>query len=63
MERQAYSIQEFCTRHSLSRAGFYNLLKAGLAPATMVVGRRRLISEESAAAWRRRMEAAGRTAA
>jgi hypothetical protein len=57
MDRQAYSIQEFCSRHSLSRAGFYNLLKAGLAPTTMVVGRRRLISEESAAEWRRRMEA------
>jgi hypothetical protein len=62
MERKAYSIQEFCVRHSLSRAGFYNLLKAGMAPTTMLVGRRRLISEESAADWRRRMEAASQGA-
>ena len=28
----AYSIEEFCRRHGLSRSGFYNLLKAGRAP-------------------------------
>jgi predicted DNA-binding transcriptional regulator AlpA len=59
----AYSIAEFCRRHGISRAHFYNLWKAGDAPAVMRVGRRTLISAEAAAQWRRRMEEAARNAA
>jgi len=52
----AFSIPEFCRRHGISRAHFYNLSKSGRAPAVMRVGRRTLISAEAAAEWRRRME-------
>jgi predicted DNA-binding transcriptional regulator AlpA len=52
----AFSIPEFCRRHGISRAHFYNLFKSGHAPALMRVGRRTLISAEAAAEWRRRME-------
>ena len=58
MESQAYSIPQFCSAHSISRALFYLLLKEGRAPLVMKVGRRTLISTEAAAAWRRRMESA-----
>ncbi len=49
----AFSIPEFCRRHGISRAHFYNLSKTGDAPTVMRVGRRTLISAEAAAAWRR----------
>ena len=52
----AFSIHEFCRRHGISRAHFYNLAKAGTAPKMMHVGRRTLISVEAAEEWRRRME-------
>ena len=56
MESDAHSVSDFCRRHGLCRATFYNLLKRGEAPATMKVGSRVLVSAEAAAAWRRRME-------
>ena len=59
-EMLAFSIPEFCRRHGISRAHFYNLSKSGDAPVVMRVGRRTLISAEAAAAWRRRMEEAAR---
>jgi predicted DNA-binding transcriptional regulator AlpA len=52
----AASIRAFCKAHGISRAHFYNLMKRGLAPKTLVAGRRRLVSSESAAEWRRSME-------
>lgn len=55
MEQQAYSIPAFCATHSISRALFYILLKDGRGPAIMKVGRRTLITSESATAWRGRM--------
>ena len=55
--KAAFSIDEFCAEHGISRATFYNLKKAGKAPLEMHVGTRRLISIEAAAAWRRQMEA------
>ena len=59
-EMLAFSIPEFCRRHGISRAHFYNLSKSGDAPVVMRVGRRTLISAEAAAVWRRRMEEASR---
>jgi predicted DNA-binding transcriptional regulator AlpA len=53
----AYSIAGFCAAHSISRASFYNLLRAGAAPRIMRVGARVLISREAAAAWRAQREA------
>jgi hypothetical protein len=55
-EVQAFSIADFCKVHSISRAMFYLMLKNGIAPKLMRVGRRRLISSEAATEWRLRME-------
>ena len=53
----AYTVEEFCRAHGgISKVFFYELLKRGRGPRTMLVGRRRLISAEAAAAWRAQME-------
>ena len=54
--KASYSVDEFCSNHSISRAMFYKLLAEGKGPRTMAVGSRKLISCEAAAAWRRQME-------
>jgi predicted DNA-binding transcriptional regulator AlpA len=53
--RKASTVDEFCAEHSISRAMFYKLQKAGQAPRTMRVGSKQLISEEAAFAWRSAM--------
>ena len=53
----ALSIVQFCERHDLCRASFYNLVKSGKGPRLMKVGARTLISVEAAREWRARMEA------
>ena len=61
MSKAAYSVAEFCAAHGISRATFYNLLKAGLGPRIMKLGSRTLISTEAALEWRQRMEATTQT--
>jgi hypothetical protein len=56
-ERSASTITEFCEAHRISRTRYYELKDEGLAPDEMVVGRRRLISNEAAARWRAAREA------
>jgi predicted DNA-binding transcriptional regulator AlpA len=56
MEKDAYSIIEFCQRHGMSRAAFYNLENIGQAPRIMRVGGRVMVSKEAAADWRRARE-------
>jgi hypothetical protein len=56
----AYSIAEFCRRHSISESFYFALQAAGEGPRVMKVGGRVLISREAAAAWRRRRERAAR---
>ncbi len=51
-----YSVQDFCHEHGISRGLFYKLLRQGLGPNIIKVGRRTLISQEAAREWRRRME-------
>ncbi len=51
-----YSVQDFCREHGISRGLFYKLLRQGLGPNIIKVGRRTLISHEAAREWRRRME-------
>lgn len=59
-----FTVEEFCKAHGrISRVLFYKLLKEGRGPRCMKVGRRRLISEESAAEWRASMEVPGAKAA
>jgi hypothetical protein len=50
----AFTIQEFCDAHRLSRSKYYELKKLGLAPAETRVLDKIIITFESAAAWRRR---------
>ena len=52
----AFTIPLFCRAHHLSRSQYYELRKDGRAPVEMEIGRKKLISHESAADWRRRME-------
>jgi predicted DNA-binding transcriptional regulator AlpA len=52
----AFSIEEFCRAHGISRAMFFKIMKEGTGPRTMLVGSRRLVSDEAAADWRRQME-------
>jgi hypothetical protein len=56
------SVSKFCQDWGISRAGFYNAMRRSEAPATMLVGGRRLISEEAEDAWRRKREAAAAAA-
>ena len=64
--QHAFSVNEFCRDHGISRGLFYRLLRERRGPRTMVLAGRRLISAEAAAEWRQRMEratamSAGRT--
>jgi hypothetical protein len=56
--RGAYSIPEFAAAHGFSTEMYFKLKRQGLGPKEMQVGRRRLISLEAAAEWRRAREAA-----
>jgi hypothetical protein len=58
-EPRAYTINEFCRSHRVSRATLYKLWQLGTGPRFYLVGSHRRISNEAAAAWR----AAGETAA
>ena len=54
----AFSVAEFCEGHGISRDLFYELLKAGLGPDCMMVGKRRLITPQASERWQREREAA-----
>ena len=56
MQQEAYSVEQFCETHDISRGTFYQLLKEGDAPRIFKVGRRTLISREAAADWRHARE-------
>lgn len=51
--RAAYTIPEFCAAHRISESFYYKLKRLGLGPAERYVGARVLITNESAADWRR----------
>ena len=52
----AHSIEDFCDLTSLSRAGVYNMIKAGKIKAAQV-GRRTIIPRAEALAWLARVTA------
>ncbi len=54
--RRARSIPDFCEIHGFCRSGYYNL-NPDDRPDEMRIGGRVLITDESAAEWRRRMTA------
>jgi hypothetical protein len=50
-EVDAYSIEEFCRRHSICRGTFYNMRADGTGPKEKRVRSRVLISKVAAAEW------------
>jgi len=54
--QDAMSVERFCRQHGLSVSFYYKLRGLGQTPREMHLGRRVLISQESAAAWRRERE-------
>ena len=58
VQRAAFSVNEFCQSHGISRAMFYKLIKCGKGPAVMKVGARTLVSAKAAATWRGCLEEA-----
>jgi hypothetical protein len=59
----AFTVDEFCMTHRISRPFFYKLLKDGTGPRIMKAGLRTLISIEAAADWRRAREVPAQNAA
>jgi hypothetical protein len=51
-ELDAYSIEEFCRRNSISRGTYYNMKEAGSGPREKRAMGRVLITKESAREWR-----------
>jgi len=50
----AMSIPQFCDRHSISEALYFELQKQGRGPDTLEAGGRVLITDESARKWRKK---------
>ena len=59
----AFTIDEFCAAHRLSPEMYFKLKRNGRGPREMQVGRRRMISAEAAARWRRQRERQAATGA
>jgi hypothetical protein len=49
--REAYTIDEFIAAYRISRAGLYQLWKAGRGPRYRMVGTKRLIGADAAEEW------------
>jgi hypothetical protein len=58
--RCAFSVDEFCEAHRISRAHYYNLRKLGLGPDEARAGDRVIITVEAAAHWRKQRTAASK---
>ena len=59
VEREAYTVREFCTAYRISEDMFWKMRRAGWAPALMKVGTKVLISTAAAEQWKREREAGG----
>ena len=46
-----FSIDEWCAKRRITKPHFYELMKLGLAPKTMKLGRRRTITPQADAEW------------
>jgi excisionase family DNA binding protein len=55
-DADAYTVEEFCARHRITKRRFYELISEGRGPRLMRLGRRPLISREAAAEFRRALE-------
>ena len=57
-DRAAYTIDEFCMAHRISRRTFYDLIERGEGPKLTYIGSKKIISAEAAGRWRRERERA-----
>lgn len=53
-----HTLTEFCKTAKISKRMFYTLVERGEAPATVRIGRQRLVRQETAVAWLQSREAA-----
>jgi hypothetical protein len=56
----AFTIQEFCDAHRISRAHYYNMKRLGLGPEETDVAGVIIITAENAGRWLRQREEAAR---
>ena len=56
MEKQVFTIPEFCKLYQISRGRFFELDRAGLAPKTYRIASKPYISVTAAQEWQARME-------
>jgi predicted DNA-binding transcriptional regulator AlpA len=56
LDVEAFTIDQFCLAHGISRRHFYDLKHEGKAPRLMQVGTSVRIAREAAAEWRRERE-------
>jgi hypothetical protein len=54
MSDHRFTIDKFCESHGFGRRTFFNLRRRGLAPETVLDGRRLMITPEAASEWRLR---------
>jgi hypothetical protein len=54
--RDAYSAEEFASRHGISRSLLYYMWKHGEGPRYFHIGAHRMISREAGEDWRRSLE-------
>jgi hypothetical protein len=52
IERQSFTVAEFCRANGFSVAQYYRMRKVGLTPSVIYIGRSPRITVESANAWR-----------
>jgi len=55
IEREAYTIEEFCRSHAISRGTFFNMRATGTGPREKRAMGRVLITKDSAREWRERV--------
>jgi hypothetical protein len=55
--RAAYTVDEFCTAHRISRSKLYELWVRGKGPRYIQIDTKKIISIEAASDWRRDLEA------
>jgi predicted DNA-binding transcriptional regulator AlpA len=54
---RARSIRAFCREYGFSKSHYYNLRRRGLAPRTLRVGAKQIVTNEAADEWVERMKA------
>jgi hypothetical protein len=55
VEKQAYTVTEFCRAFEISKAMFYKLRKEGIGPEIIKIGRSTRITLEAIDLWKKKM--------